>query len=74
MRFAASVEYDGTNCCGWQRQKSVISVQETIEISLSQILQNDIKILGAGRTDRGVHALGQVFHFIIMLKCHCRLV
>jgi len=63
MRFAASVEYDGTNFCGWQRQKSVISVQETIENSLSQILQNDIKIQGAGRTERGVHALGQVFHF-----------
>lgn len=63
MRYAASVEYKGTNFCGWQRQSSVTSIQEEIENSLSQIFQSDIKIHGAGRTDAGVHALGQVFHF-----------
>jgi len=63
MRFAASVEYEGTNFFGWQRQSLVNSIQEEIENSISQITQTDIKIQGAGRTDAGVHALGQVFHF-----------
>ena len=63
MRFAASVEYEGTNFCGWQRQSEVNSIQKEIENSLSQIIQTNIKIQGAGRTDAGVHALGQVFHF-----------
>jgi len=63
MRFAASVEYEGTNFFGWQRQSSVNSIQEEIENSISQITQSNIKIQGAGRTDAGVHALGQVFHF-----------
>ena len=63
MRYAASVEYEGTNFFGWQRQSAVISVQEEIENAISQITQTDIKIHGAGRTDAGVHALGQVFHF-----------
>jgi tRNA pseudouridine38-40 synthase len=63
MRFAASVEYEGTNFFGWQRQSSVNSIQEEIENSISQITQSNIKIQGAGRTDTGVHALGQVFHF-----------
>jgi len=63
MRYAASVEYEGTNFFGWQRQSSVNSVQEEIENSISQITQTNIKIQGAGRTDAGVHALGQVFHF-----------
>ena len=48
---------------GWQRQSSVNSIQEEIENSISQITQSNIKIQGAGRTDAGVHALGQVFHF-----------
>ncbi len=63
MRYAASVEYEGTNFFGWQRQSTVNSIQEEIENSISQITQTDIKIQGAGRTDAGVHALGQVFHF-----------
>jgi len=63
MRYAASVEYEGTNFFGWQRQSSVKSIQEEIENSISQITQTTIRIHGAGRTDAGVHALGQVFHF-----------
>ena len=63
MRYAASVEYEGTNFCGWQRQSSVRSIQEEIENSISEITQTNIRIQGAGRTDAGVHALGQVFHF-----------
>ena len=61
MRFAASVEYEGTNFCGWQRQSEVNSIQKEIENSLSQIIQTNIKIQGAGRTDadidRSTHSL-----------------
>ena len=63
MRYAASVEYEGTDFCGWQRQSSVKSIQEEIEKAISEIIQTSIEIQGAGRTDAGVHALGQVFHF-----------
>lgn len=63
MRFAASVEYEGTNFFGWQRQSKVASIQEEIENSLSKLFLLDIKIQGSGRTDANVHALGQIFHF-----------
>ena len=63
MRYVASVEYEGTNFFGWQRQSSVNSIQEEIENSISQITQTDIKIQGAGRTDAGVHASQMFAHF-----------
>lgn len=56
-------EYDGTNYSGWQKQKNSNSVQEEIENALSIILSEKISIVGSGRTDAGVHALNQVFHF-----------
>ncbi len=62
-RFAALVEYDGSEFSGFQRQKYQFTVQEAIENAL-QTLQPDFSYLtGAGRTDSGVHALGQVIHF-----------
>ena len=63
MRYAASVEYEGTNFFGWQRQSTVNSIQEEIENSISQITQTNIKIQGAGRTDAGVHAAYFCLHF-----------
>ncbi|MGA1861528.1 tRNA pseudouridine(38-40) synthase TruA [Deferribacter thermophilus] len=57
------VEYDGTDFYGWQRQKHLRTVQGEIETALSKIFKKDIKIVGSGRTDTGVHAIGQVFHF-----------
>jgi tRNA pseudouridine38-40 synthase len=54
------IEYDGTNYSGWQRQLNSNSVQEEIESALSKILQKNLQITGAGRTDAGVHANGQV--------------
>lgn len=57
------IEYDGTNYCGWQRQKNGITVQELIEKSLFKITNEKISINGAGRTDAGVHARGQVATF-----------
>jgi len=62
------IEYDGTNFIGWQKQKKGTSIQETIEKVLTKILKEKIKLFGSGRTDSGVHALGQSAHFIIKSK------
>ena len=65
MRYLAIVSYKGSAFCGWQRQtvSKLPSIEETIEQVLSRILNSQIKIYGSGRTDAGVHALGQTFHF-----------
>ncbi|MCM8789784.1 MAG: tRNA pseudouridine(38-40) synthase TruA [Candidatus Omnitrophica bacterium] len=66
------IEYDGTNYCGWQIQKSYNSpldshksrsIQEVIEKNVQRIIQEKIKLIASGRTDAGVHALGQVVNF-----------
>lgn len=56
------IEYDGTNYSGWQRQKNSNSVQETIEKAIEVVTGQKIFVIGAGRTDAGVHSLGQVAH------------
>jgi tRNA pseudouridine38-40 synthase len=63
MKIAACVEYDGTAYCGWQRLSHAPSVQETVEKALSTIANQSIEVVCAGRTDSGVHAVGQVIHF-----------
>ena len=62
-RIKLIVEYDGTDFSGWQRQDNSPSVQATIEDALAQMTGGLTRIRGAGRTDAGVHALGQVAHF-----------
>ncbi len=57
------IAYDGTNFCGWQRQRNGPTIQEALEKKLGIITQETIQIHGAGRTDAGVHALGMVAHF-----------
>jgi tRNA pseudouridine38-40 synthase len=57
------LEYDGTAYVGWQRQENGKSVQGEIESVIRQILQEDVNVIGAGRTDAGVHARGQVANF-----------
>ena len=63
MRWKCVCAYDGTDFDGWQRQPSGLAVQNVIEAALSQIFATDIKTQGSGRTDAGVHARGQCFHF-----------
>ena len=65
MRILATVSYNGTNYQGWQKQPNAMTVQEKIETELSRFFDRPIAIYGAGRTDAGVHALGQRFHFDI---------
>jgi len=60
-----TIQYDGTNYAGWQIQENALSIQAVISNSIKQILQEDINLLGAGRTDAGVHALGQVANFTV---------
>ena len=57
------IQYDGTNYCGWQTQKNASSVQQTIEQKLKIITKYKVNLTGSGRTDSGVHALGQVANF-----------
>ena len=59
------VEYDGSRYAGWQRQPDQPTVQEAIETAIKQLTQQEASAIGAGRTDAGVHALGQVVSFRI---------
>lgn len=62
-KIALGIEYDGSKYYGWQRQNEVRSVQEKLEKALSQVANEPINVLCAGRTDAGVHGTGQVVHF-----------
>jgi len=63
MRYFLKLAYNGKNYHGWQLQPNASSVQETLEKALSLLLKENIKILGAGRTDSGVHAKEMYAHF-----------
>lgn len=61
-RYALKIEYHGAGCAGWQRQKDQPSVQGAIEAALAKLEKRTHTIAAAGRTDAGVHGLGQVAH------------
>jgi tRNA pseudouridine38-40 synthase len=65
QRYFLQLSYKGTRYFGWQRQPNAISVQEVMEKTLSTVLREDITVVGAGRTDTGVHASFYVLHFDI---------
>ncbi|MBE5924356.1 MAG: tRNA pseudouridine(38-40) synthase TruA [Lachnospiraceae bacterium] len=63
MRIKLTVAYDGTNYCGWQIQKNGITVEEVLNKTLSKFFKEEITVIGASRTDSGVHAMGNVAVF-----------
>lgn len=62
-RYKISVEYLGTNLAGWQRQSGVMSVQQILEEAIYKFSGEQVTLFGSGRTDAGVHAIGQIAHF-----------
>lgn len=62
-RWQCVCAYDGTMFAGWQSQAGGTAIQDVIEARLSEIFKAPVRIHGSGRTDAGVHAMGQVFHF-----------
>lgn len=63
MRYFLRIQYHGGGYSGWQRQAGAPSVQQVLEESLAVLLKETIDVMGAGRTDQGVHATGQMAHF-----------
>ncbi len=62
QRMALGLEYDGSHYCGWQSQPSGCGVQDHVEAALGRFLESEARVVCAGRTDTGVHAMGQVVH------------
>lgn len=62
-RFKLEIAYDGTHYCGWQSQPNGVTVEGVINQKLSELLKEDIEVIGASRTDSGVHALANVAVF-----------
>jgi len=62
-RWKITLEYDGSGFVGWQRQENGLSVQQVLEEAVERFAQERVTMFAAGRTDSGVHALGQVAHF-----------
>jgi tRNA pseudouridine38-40 synthase len=65
VNLKITVEYDGTRYCGWQIQPNGVSIQAELERAISTFFGVSIRITGSGRTDAGVHALGQVANFAV---------
>ena len=63
FNYKIVIQYDGTQYAGWQKQENAITVQQVLTNSIEQILQEKINLIGAGRTDTGVHALEQVANY-----------
>ena len=67
-RFRITIEYDGTHFVGWQRQENGLGVQEVIEKAIEKLSNQQVFVQCAGRTDSGVHAMGQVAHFDLAVE------
>jgi len=72
-KYAVLLSYRGSHYCGWQKQKGSAadgapSIQKTIELALQQMTGEELTVVGSGRTDSGVHAAGQIGHFVLRNK------
>ena len=67
IKYALLIEYNGNDLVGWQKQNEGISVQSSIEDAAKKIFNKEFEIQGSGRTDAGVHALGQIAHINLSL-------
>ena len=63
FNYLIKIEYEGTNFVGWQSQKNGKSIQDCVEKALKRVLKTKTRIVGSGRTDKGVHALSQYANF-----------
>ncbi|MBI2416339.1 MAG: tRNA pseudouridine(38-40) synthase TruA [Ignavibacteriales bacterium] len=63
QNYKLTIRYQGTKYHGWQIQQNAVTVQETIKKALELLLKEEVNLIGAGRTDAGVHAMGQVANF-----------
>jgi tRNA pseudouridine38-40 synthase len=63
FNYLLKIEYEGTNFVGWQSQKNGKSIQDSVEVALKKALKTKTRIIGAGRTDKGVHAYSQFANF-----------
>ena len=63
MKYFMILSYDGTNFKGFQSQINERTVEEELNIALTRLFKEDVKVIGSGRTDAGVHAIGQTVHF-----------
>ena len=61
--YKMKIAYDGTQYGGWQIQKNALSIQSVIQNALATLLRRQTPVIASGRTDAGVHALGQIAHF-----------
>lgn len=61
--YKLEIQYDGTNYAGWQIQKNAVTIQQRVTDAINLILKEKINLIGSGRTDAGVHAIGQVANF-----------
>ena len=68
QRYKVKIEYDGTSFVGWQFQKNGLSIQEVLQKAIFKLSKEKVVIMGAGRTDSGVHALEQIAHFDLKKK------
>ena len=62
MNYKVTLAYDGSKFHGWAIQPNVVTVQQTIINALNKILKEEVKIIGAGRTDAYVHAINHVYY------------
>jgi tRNA pseudouridine38-40 synthase len=68
FNYKLTIQYDGSNYAGWQQQENAQTVQQVLDEAIQKITREKINLIGSGRTDAGVHALGQVANFRIENK------